>query len=78
MIEDTSPLGKSVEEIERDSGNLDPDRNADEGEGVQGGVIIPPMGLGGTSGTAATGTATGVPMMPIVESAERTDGDENI
>lgn len=79
MMEDTSPLGKSVEEVERDSGNREPDRTSDGEQGVQGGVIIPPTGLGGAGGTA-TGTGMGVPVMPTVDrsgSTERgsTDGE---
>lgn len=54
MIEDTRPLGKSVEESGRDSGNLDFERNAGGEEEVQGGVMIPPVSLGGSSGTGAT------------------------
>lgn len=77
MMEDTSPLGKSVEEIERDSGNLDPSRNTDGEPGTQGTVIIPPTGLGGSSGTAATGTGMGVPVMPTVDRSGQADGDEN-
>lgn len=75
MIEDTTPLGKSVEEVERESGNLDPDRSSDVERGGLGGVIIPPTGLGGAGGTA-TGTGMGVPIIPTGQRTERTDGQD--
>ncbi|WP_216318037.1 hypothetical protein [Deinococcus aestuarii] len=75
MMEDTTPLGKSVEEIERDSGNLDPARTSDD-SGTQGGVVIPPTGLGGAGGTV-TGTGMGVPVIPTVGGTGQADEDEN-
>lgn len=74
MTKDTSPLGKSVEEIERDGGNRDPDRTADGEPQAPGGVIIPPTGLGGAGGTA-TGTGMGVPVMPTADRSGSTDGE---
>ena len=73
MMEDTTPLGKSVEEVERESGNLDSSRNADEEREGTVGVIIPPTGLGGASGTA-TGTGFGVPVMPTVDRSGQANG----
>ncbi|GHF42774.1 hypothetical protein HNQ07_002077 [Deinococcus metalli] len=63
-MEDSTPLGKSVEEIERESGNLDPDHQSSGEPRPHLGVIIPPTGLGGAGGTA-TGTGMGIPMIPI-------------
>ncbi|MEF2279108.1 hypothetical protein V3W47_12430 [Deinococcus sp. YIM 134068] len=73
MMEDTTPLGKSVEEVERESGNLDSSRTADSEPGTQGSVIIPPTGLGGAGGTA-TGTGMGVPVMPTVDRSGQANG----
>jgi hypothetical protein len=64
-MEDTTPLGKSVEEIERESGNLDPDHQHSGDHHTPMGVIIPPTGLGGAGGTA-TGTGMGIPMIPTL------------
>ncbi|THF85528.1 hypothetical protein E7T09_16375 [Deinococcus sp. KSM4-11] len=64
MMEDTTPLGKSVEEIEQESGNLTPDHQDRHQQPVVG-VMIPPTGLGGAGGTA-TGTGMGIPMMPTL------------
>ncbi|WP_412030584.1 hypothetical protein [Deinococcus yunweiensis] len=63
MIEDTTPLGKSVEEIEQESGNREPDHPGGGEHRPTVGVMIPPTGLGGAGGT---GTGMGIPMMPTV------------
>ncbi|WP_102128057.1 hypothetical protein [Deinococcus planocerae] len=76
MTKDTSPLGKSVEEIERDSGNRDPERNSDGEGATQESGIIPPTGLSGTGGTVA-GTGLSVPVIATVDRTGQADGDEN-
>ena len=58
FLKDTSPLGKSVEEIERESGTVvNSPLPAEERQGAQGVAAVPLIPVAATAGVGVTGGA---------------------